>query len=247
MGTLKFPHSTGSSLSEEEEEEERPFYADVVKRVREKHGERGVRVLQVVAVLLGAPMVVSILLIVYGYGDSTAVTYVFVGFLVLLIFSPFIVAFALDAYALVAPKRYGLWKAGVKSKAFRLPEFRDKYQARKHLSSLEPYEFEQAVAEIYRGYGYEVEVTQQSGDYGVDLRMEDKRGTKYAVQVKRFRSSSVGRPTLQRLQGALLHAEADVPIVVTLSYFTEKAKLYAEQHGIRLVDGEELLRMYNPK
>ncbi len=226
-------------------ETEKPVYEKVLKRLRTHHGERGVNVLKAFWVLFGVVMFISLMLIVYEPETGAWAAYLFGGTLVLLFLSPFVVAFVLEVFALVAPKRHALWKTGAKSKEYRLPEARDKYQARKHLDSLSPYDFEEAVAEIYRGYGYKVTVTQKSGDYGVDLLMRDKKGRTYAVQVKQLHGS-VGRPTLQRLQGALLNAEADVPIIVTLSYFTEPAKVYAQQHGIQLVDGERLLSMYLP-
>ncbi len=230
------------------DETEKPVYDKVMKRLRATHGVRGVNVLKVVGVLIGVVMFVSLLLIVYEPGTGAWAGYLLGGSLVLLFLSPFIVTLFLEVFAAVAPKRHALWKAGVKPKEYRLPQLRDKYHVRKHFNSLSPYDFEEAVAEIYRSYGYKVTVTQKSGDYGVDLLMKDKKGTTHAVQVKQFRGS-VGRPTLQRLQGALLNAEADVPVIVTLSYFTEPAKVYAQQHGIQLVDGERLLSMYmaNPQ
>ncbi len=228
------------------EETEKPGYEKVLKRLRARHGERGISVLKAVAVLIAFVMFIPIAFIATGTETGAWAGYVFGGTLVLLILSPFIVAFFLEVFAFVVPKRHALWKAGVKPKENKLPELRDKYQVRKHFNSLNPYDFEEAVAEVYRSYGYKVTVTQQSGDYGVDLLMKGKKGTTYAVQVKQFRGS-VGRPTLQRLQGALLNAEADVPVIVTLSYFTEPAKVYAQQHGIQLVDGERLLSMYKER
>ncbi len=119
---------------------------------------------------------------------------------------------------------------------------------RDYLSELTPREFEVAVAKIFRSYGYIAKVTPFTRDYGTDILMEDESGTKYAVQVKQYASgTSIGRPVLQRLQGAMLSANADKAILVTLSTFSEPAVAYARDHGIRLVDGDELTEMFLEK
>ncbi len=220
-------------------EKEKSVYHDIMKRLRAKHGERGVNVLAALAIILSVIMVVS-LASLYFYGVWSAP--VFAVSVALLIFSPFIVAFFLEVFALFAPKRHALWKAGAQNIASRLPEFRTRYEVRKYFRRLSDTKFEEAVAEVYRGYGHKVKVTPPSHDQGVDLFVEDKDGKVHAVQVKKY-SHPVGTPTLQGLVGALLGAGADVPVVVTLSHFTQPAELYAQQLGIQLIDGEELINM----
>ncbi len=124
-------------------------------------------------------------------------------------------------------------------------KIRTRQEARDALSALSPQEFERKVAEIFRSYGYEAEVTQFSQDFGVDLILGDDSGVKDAVQIKQYtRGLSVGRPALQMLQGAMLNAKADRATFVTLSHFSEPARRYAQAHAIRLIDGEELVDMH---
>ena len=117
--------------------------------------------------------------------------------------------------------------------------------AREHFAGLSPKEFEEAVGKIFTSYGYETEVTPYVRDRGVDLFLNDKEGTRSVVQVKQYTSGlSVGRPDLQKLQGAMLDANTDRAIFVTLSNFSEPARRYARQHGLRLIDGDDLVDMW---
>ncbi len=135
------------------------------------------------------------------------------------------------------------WRVGGGPSA-ALSKVRNRLSGRERLSELTPREFEEAVAEIFRKFDYRAEVTPYVRDRGVDLLLEDQEGTRFAVQIKQFASGlSVGRPELQKLQGAMLDSRADRAILVTLSSFSEPARRYAREHGIRLIDGDELINM----
>lgn len=125
-----------------------------------------------------------------------------------------------------------------------LSKVRSRQGARLRLFDLTPRRFEVAVADVFQRYGYQTEVTSFVRDAGVDLLLKDGNGERYAVQIKQYKTGvSIGRPELQRLQGAMLNAEASRAIFVTLSHFSEPAIRYAGKHGIRLVDGEDLIDM----
>ncbi len=122
-------------------------------------------------------------------------------------------------------------------------EFRANLKKRQFLTSLSPHRFEEAVARILESNGYRVSVTPQSGDLGVDV-VAERGGRTFVVQVKQYASgTSIGRPDLQRLQGAMLHLRAHGMIFVTIGHFSAPAVEYAKQNGIRLIDGDELVAM----
>lgn len=126
-----------------------------------------------------------------------------------------------------------------------LGRVRSRQESRHKLSKLTPRKFEEAVAQVFRRYGYDVELTPYVRDAGVDILLKDEDGNRHAVQVKQYASGApIGRPALQNLQGAMLNAEADRAILLTLSHFSEPAIRYAKKHGIRLIDGDELIEMF---
>lgn len=108
-----------------------------------------------------------------------------------------------------------------------------------------PTDFEHYVAEIYRRMGYRVQVTKRTGDSGRDIEMR-RDGRLYVVEVKLYSPGErVGREKLQKLQGAMIDADAHGAVFVTTSGFTRTAVDYAARNGIELVDGaalEELIR-----
>ena len=103
------------------------------------------------------------------------------------------------------------------------------------------------------GYGGSLEgagtVTRASGDEGIDgIIREDKLGfnTIY-IQAKRWdRTSSVGRPELQKFVGALAGQGAAKGLFITTAHFTKEAQDYARrQHTTKivLVDGKALAKL----
>jgi len=115
---------------------------------------------------------------------------------------------------------------------------------RERLASLTPSQFEKEVVDILKKYGYKGYVTGKVGDYGCDAILDDRNGKKIVVQIKQFCSGhSIGRPELQKLQGAMLHYLADKAMFVTLSNFTVQSEEYAHKHGIHIIDGDELVDM----
>jgi restriction system protein len=111
--------------------------------------------------------------------------------------------------------------------------------------ALDPYEFEQAIADLCRRDGcLDVEVVGGAGDLGADVMARTPDGRLVVVQCKRYCDSNrVGSQDMQRFGGTCFTVhEADVAVVVTTSDFTAPAVDYAQQCGIVCVDGEELLR-----
>jgi restriction system protein len=118
---------------------------------------------------------------------------------------------------------------------------------RERLAVMDPYRFEELARDLLEAMGYQdVEVTQQSGDRGVDVIASVQYGiteVKEVVQVKR-RKGTVSRPKIDQLRGALHHHDAIRGTLITLSQFSSGAKEAALLKGappITLIDGERLM------
>lgn len=120
---------------------------------------------------------------------------------------------------------------------------------RELLHNLPPYQFEHLIRDLLEAMGYEdVQVTRQSGDRGVDVIATVQFGITTiteVVQVKRQRTS-VARPVLDQLRGALPLHKAIRGTIVTLSTFTQGCKevaLYPGAAPITLIDGDRLMAL----
>ena len=115
------------------------------------------------------------------------------------------------------------------------------------IDELDGYQFEDLVAKIMKKQGYRnIQVTNRSGDFGKDIIMEDSRDNIFIIECKH--QKNVGRPVIQKLQGAMQHEEKMKPnrnicgIVVTSGLFSKEAMNYGEdfQQNIELIDGRKL-------
>ncbi|MEH7306619.1 restriction endonuclease [Neobacillus drentensis] len=107
------------------------------------------------------------------------------------------------------------------------------------IDSMDGIQFEYYLKELYLSRGYEVKVTNASGDYGADLLL-NKDGKKIVVQAKRY-SKDVGIKAVQEVMGAKSYYKADEAWVVSNSYFTKAAKELAQKGNVMLVDRETLI------
>ena len=116
------------------------------------------------------------------------------------------------------------------------------------LDELSGYEFEDAVASLFRAHGYEdVAVAARVADEGRDVTMRDGE-TAYVVECKH--TDTVSRPVVQKLHSAAATYDHDGPtrgMVVTSGRFTGPAEAYAEglreagdPYPVELVDGDDL-------
>ena len=110
-------------------------------------------------------------------------------------------------------------------------------------NSLNGYEFEENVADLFRKIGYSsVRRTQGSYDGGVDITME-KDGKRYAVQCKHH-AKPVGADPLRSLHGIL--DKYDEGIFVSLNGYSERAfyENYSWSKCLKLYDLNGLIRLY---
>jgi hypothetical protein len=108
------------------------------------------------------------------------------------------------------------------------------------LLRLSPGEFEEIVGNMYSKFGYSVERTPMTNDFGRDLILK-RDGKKTFVECKRYdRDTPIGRRALQLFYGVIVNMKADAGIFVTTSSFAKTAVNFASETGIKLIDGYEL-------
>lgn len=121
-----------------------------------------------------------------------------------------------------------------------------RYHRLRNLSSvddLDGLEFEVAVSILYKNKGYEVQLTQASGDFGVDVIAKKGRET-IAIQAKRY-SGTVGVKAVQEVAAGGFYYKASKAVVVTNSYYTPAAKKMAGELGVDLINRKRLTLMWD--
>lgn len=106
------------------------------------------------------------------------------------------------------------------------------------LSAMSGEQFEQCVSEILRKRGHSVKLTPRSGDYGVDIIMDNTT----AIQCKRY-GKNVSLKAVQEVYSGMIHYGLKNAVVVTNSGFTGSAIKLANELGVVLWDGRKLESM----
>ncbi len=105
------------------------------------------------------------------------------------------------------------------------------------------HDFEDFIAtSILAKDGFEILEVKKSGDQGGDI-LANKFGKKLVVQAKRY-TGKVGNYAVQEVTAARDHYSCDDAWVITNSYFTKSAKELAKSTQVRLIDRDELKRMF---
>lgn len=103
-------------------------------------------------------------------------------------------------------------------------------------------EFENWCANLLRNNGFiNVEVTQASGDQGVDI-LAIKNDIKYAIQCKCY-SHDLGNSPVQEVHAGKSMYNCHIGVVMTNRHFTKGAKELSKATGVLLWDREKLLEM----
>lgn len=121
--------------------------------------------------------------------------------------------------------------------------FRNDYESymtlEKDFDNMEGHEFEYYCADILKSNGFSnVEVTQGSGDHGIDI-LAEKDGITYAIQCKCY-SSNIGNAAVQQAHSGKSIYKRDIAVVLTNQYFTSQAKEEASELGVKLWDRDKL-------
>ncbi|MBM9510331.1 restriction endonuclease [Actinacidiphila acididurans] len=113
------------------------------------------------------------------------------------------------------------------------------------LLAMDPLEFEELVAELFRAMGMQAVTTVRSGDGGVDVDALDPdpiRGGKIAVQVKRYRNT-VNPGYVRDLFGTVQSTGANKGVLITTSGFGPTSYAFANGKPLTLVSGTELVEL----
>ncbi|WP_335976100.1 restriction endonuclease [Streptomyces sp. CA2R106] len=111
------------------------------------------------------------------------------------------------------------------------------------LLTMDPLEFEELVAELFRAMGMRALTTVRSGDGGVDVDALDPdpiRGGKIVVQVKRYRNT-VSPSAVRDLYGTVQSEGANKGVLITTSGFGPTSHTFANGKPLTLVSGPELV------
>ncbi|GAA2441978.1 restriction endonuclease [Streptomyces macrosporus] len=111
------------------------------------------------------------------------------------------------------------------------------------LYDMDPLEFEELVAELFRAMGMQAVTTSRSGDGGVDVDALDPdpiRGGKIVVQVKRYRNT-VPPSAVRDLYGTVQSVGANKGVLITTSAFGPGAHAFANGKPLTLIQGTELV------
>ena len=110
---------------------------------------------------------------------------------------------------------------------------------------MEPQDFENLIAHLFRQMGYRAEVTQQSRDGGVDVDVCLEHfglSHRWAVQAKRY-SGVVGVKEVREYSSIRYRDSVDGVIIVTTGSFTKEAQKEAAEHNVKLIEGALLTKM----
>ncbi|BBA95921.1 putative Mrr restriction system protein [Actinacidiphila reveromycinica] len=113
------------------------------------------------------------------------------------------------------------------------------------LLTMDPLEFEELVAELFRAMGMSAVTTVRSGDGGVDVDALDPdpiRGGKIVVQVKRYRNT-VTPSAVRDLYGTVQSMGANKGVLITTSGFGPTSHAFANGKPLTLVSGTDLVEL----
>lgn len=113
------------------------------------------------------------------------------------------------------------------------------------LLAMDPIDFEDLIADLFRAMGMSVMTTERTGDGGVDIRAVDPdpiRGGRLIIQVKRYRHTIPPAP-VRDLYGTMLHEGATKGILVTTASFGPSAQQFAAGKPLSLIDGSQLAEL----
>ncbi|WP_461215334.1 restriction endonuclease [Lacticaseibacillus sp. GG6-2] len=110
------------------------------------------------------------------------------------------------------------------------------------VDAMEGEEFEHFCGYLLRRNGYKrVQVTQASGDQGIDI-IATKKGKTCGFQCKRY-TGFVGNKAVQEVWTGHNFYKLDEAAVITNSEFSDSAQELADDLGVRLIDRTRLRRM----
>lgn len=110
------------------------------------------------------------------------------------------------------------------------------------IDTLNGFQFEKFVGEIFKAFGYKTKVTKKSGDNGADI-LASKHGKIFAVQTKMYYNHTVGNKAVQEAHSAKFFYNTHCAVVICNSHFSKSAVDTAEKLGVILIGREELINI----
>lgn len=112
------------------------------------------------------------------------------------------------------------------------------------LQGMDPYDFEELVAEVWEAKGFDTHVRQGSGDRAIDVEAV-QGGQRILIQAKRYSSDNKVGSEEVRKYATLWQQERDANrvILVTTSTFTSEAKQVAAEQNVSIIDGPSFVDM----
>lgn len=149
----------------------------------------------------------------------------------------------ISSFAGSAPRKilitHGMWeRCKLKANAVNAPKQSE--ISFNGIDGMDGHKFEYWCADLLQKNGFvNVEVTQGSGDQGVDI-LSEKDGIRYAIQCKCY-SSDLGNKPVQEVNAGKLIYHCHVGAVMTNRFFTSGAKQAADATGVLLWDRNKLM------
>lgn len=107
------------------------------------------------------------------------------------------------------------------------------YKNPEDLKSINRRKFEELVAELFNGFGYEVELTQRTRDGGKDIIAVKRQEVdlRFLIECKRpDPGNSVSVSTVRELLGVKVDDGASKAILATTTHLSKDAKIFVEKH-----------------
>jgi restriction endonuclease Mrr len=111
----------------------------------------------------------------------------------------------------------------------------------KRLYELHPRQFEELIAELFDGFGFDVELTKWTRDGGYDIVAIGHRiiKLKCLIECKRYKKEhNIGVSTVRALHGVTVTQGANKGILATTTFFSKPAKEYFE-HNRWILEGRD--------
>jgi len=113
---------------------------------------------------------------------------------------------------------------------------------RRRLQQMDPYAFEEFVADVWESLGWNTRTVGKPGDRGIDVIATDG-DAKQLIQAKRYGpNTTVGSPEVQQYASLRIQEDGvDRVTIVTTGEFTRQAEDLAPDLDVILIDGGDLL------
>ncbi len=113
---------------------------------------------------------------------------------------------------------------------------------RRRLQVMDPYAFEEFIADVWEHLGWHTRTVGKPGDRGIDV-IATSSDEKQLIQAKRYGpNTTVGSPEVQQYASLRIQEDdVDTVTIVTTGEFTSQAEDLAPDLNVLLIDGEDLL------